>query len=285
MELSDLKVFRQVAESGGITRAAEQLNRVPSNVTARIQKLEHELGKPLFLREKNRLRISVAGEQLLIHARQILNLAQQAVEDLQDNQPKGSLRLGAMEAVCASRLTPLLMHFHQDFPEVALEINSAPTGILIDRVLKGELDMAFVADPPRDSRLSTTTIYTETLVLVSALQHKAIKHPKDLGTEPTLLGFNYRCAYRKRLTDWLAQDNQVAKVIEINSYHTLLSCVAAGMGVGIIPQVLLDNYPFRDNIKVHPLPAKWRDTKTAIIWRHDSLKPSITAFAANAVES
>jgi len=280
MELSDLKVFSQVVESGGITSAAEKLNRVPSNVTARIQKLEEELGKPLFLREKNRLRISTSGEQLLVYAHKILKLAQQALEDLQDNQPKGTLKLGAMEAVCATRLVTPLICFHQDFPDVKLEVNSAPTGILIDRVLNGELDLAFVADPPTDSRLSITPVFTETLVLVSNLQHKTIKHPKDLNAAPTLLGFNHRCAYRTRLTDWLAQESQVSKVIEINSYHTLLSCVAAGMGVGIIPQVLLDNYPFRDNIKIHTLPAKWRKTVTAMIWRHDSIKPSIESFTA-----
>ena len=280
MELSDLKVFSQVVESGGITSAAEKLNRVPSNVTARIQKLEEELGKPLFLRERNRLRISVAGEQLLVYAHKILKLAQQALEDLQDNQPKGTLKLGAMEAVCATRLVTPLMRFHQDFSDVKLKVNSAPTGILIDQILNGELDLAFVADPPADSRLSITPVFSETLVLISDLQHKTIKQPKDLNPAPSLLGFNHRCAYRTRLTDWLAQESQVSSVIEINSYHTLLSCVAAGMGVGIIPQILLDNYPFRDNIKVHSLPAKWCKTVTSMIWRHDSIKPSIEAFSA-----
>ena len=278
MELSDLRVFKQVVESGGITRAAEKLNRVPSNVTARIQKLEDELGKPLFLREKNRLRISVAGEQLLDYAHKILDLAQQAVTDLQESTPMGSLTLGAMEAVCATRLVEPLMRFHQDYPKVAMEIKTAPTGDLIDSVLAGELDLAFVADPPPDKRLSITPVYKETLVLVSDVNHKAIKKPADLSSEPTVLGFNHRCAYRTRLTNWLKQDNTVAKVVEINSYHTLLSCAAAGMGVGIIPEILLEHYPFRDNIRVHPLPMKWRKTETAIIWRHDSVTPSVEAF-------
>ena len=81
MELSDLRVFRQVALSGGITRAAEKLNRVPSNVTARIKKLEEELGKNLFSRENKGLRISAAGEQLLSYAEKILDLAQEAVDE------------------------------------------------------------------------------------------------------------------------------------------------------------------------------------------------------------
>ncbi|MBV1880594.1 MAG: LysR family transcriptional regulator [Pseudomonadales bacterium] len=280
MELADLNVFRQVVESGGITRAAEKLNRVPSNVTARIQKLEEELGKSLFIREKNRLRISVAGEQLLDYAYQILGLAQQAKEDLQESKPKGSLVIGAMEAVSASRLTKPLTHFHQEHPKVSLEIKTAPTGVLIDSVLAGDVDLAFVADPLPDKRLNITPIYKEILVLISDVSHKTIKKPADLNSEPTVLGFNQRCAYRTRLRDWLQQDNTIAKVIEINSYHTLLSCAAAGMGVGIVPEILLEHYPFRDNIKIHKLPLKWSRTNTSLIWRIDSVTPSIEAFAS-----
>jgi len=278
MEISDLNVFREVVESGGITRAAERLNRVPSNVTARIKKLEEELGKPLFLREKNRLRISAAGEQLLDYAHQILNLAKLAIEDIQERKPSGSLKIGAMEAVAATRLVTPLMKFHSNYPEIELNIETAPTGMLIEQVLSGQIDMAFVADPIPDSRLTISPVYKETLVLVSDLSHKLIRHPSDLTPEPTLLGFSQQCAYRTRMTDWLQQGNTVAKVIEINSYHTLLSCVAAGMGVGIIPQALLDHYPFRENIKVHALPPKWRKTVTSMIWRHDSLKDSMEAF-------
>ena len=63
MELSDLRVFCTVVEQKGINKAAENLHRVPSNITARIQKLEAELNQTLFFRTKNRLKISPAGEQ------------------------------------------------------------------------------------------------------------------------------------------------------------------------------------------------------------------------------
>mgnify|MGYP000019848725 CR=1 FL=1 len=279
MEISDLTIFKQVAESGGITAAAQQLNRVPSNITARIQKLEEELGKPLFLREKNRLRISAAGEQLLGYAQQILDLASEAKHELQQSEPKGVLKVGAMEAVAATRMVAPLMAFHQAWPHIQLNVNTGPTGLLIEQVLSGELDMAFVADPLQDPRLNVANVYKETLVMVSDLHHKPIKKPQDLKDEPTLLGFNHRCAYRGRLTDWLEQAGTVANVVEINSYHTLLSCVVAGMGVGIVPQALLEQYPFKENIQVHNLPLKWRKSVTALIWRHDSLKASMEAFA------
>lgn len=278
MELSDLTIFKQVVESGGITRAAEKLNRVPSNITARVKKLEDELGTSLFLREKNRLKISAAGKRLLEYAQQILALSQEAIAELQQSKPTGILNVGAMEAVAATRLVEPVVKFHHAFPDIELNITTAPTGDLIDKILMGDLDMAFVADPPRDDRLNILPIYQETLILVSDLHHKMIKKPTDLKLEPTLLGFNHNCAYRTRLTDWLKQGSIIAKVVEINSYHTLLSCVAAGMGVGIVPQALLEHYPFSQKIQTHPLPAKWRKSVTAIIWRNDSITSSIEAF-------
>ena len=278
MELSDLNVFNEVARTGGITSAAQTLNRVPSNVTARIQKLEQELGTPLFLREKNRLRISPSGEQLLPYAQKILALSQEAINELQQSQPKGVLKVGTMEAVAATRLADPLMCFHKQYPTVNLQVKTGPTGRLIEEVLASKLDMALVADPTNDSRLHIEPIFKEELVMVSAPGHPKIKNAQDLSSEPTLLGFNHLCAYRTRLTDWVKQDGVVAKVVEISSYHALLSCVAAGMGVGIVPKALLEQYPFAHSIQVHPLPAKWRYSTTAIIWRKDSLKPSMTAF-------
>ena len=279
MELSDLTVFRTVVEAGGVSKAADLLNRVPSNITARIQKLESELDKQLFIREKNRLHISPAGEQLLGYAKKILLLADEAVDQLNQSQPKGKLRLGSMEALAASRLSDILMEYHKTFPEVDLEVQTNPTGLLIDQVLEGRQDLALVADPPKDPRLEITPVFEETLVLVSDSLHKAIGNPMDLGPKPTLLGFSARCAYRTRLTEWIAGADQVPKVVEINSYHALLNCVTAGMGVGLIPEKLLDFYPFKDGLKIHALPDHIQKTTTSMIWRKDSVKPSLKAFA------
>jgi DNA-binding transcriptional LysR family regulator len=278
MELSDLKVFQEVVLSGGITAAAQRLHRVPSNVTARIQKLEQELNTQLFLREKNRLRISPAGEQLLPYAKQMIKLSQQAINELQQTAPKGRLVIGAMEAVAATRLTEPLMRFHQEYPDVKLQIETGPTGQLIEKVLAGEIDVALVADPRKDARLDIHNVFKEELVLISDLKHQKINSTEDLDPEPTLLSFSHLCAYRGRMRDWTKEGGIAAHIIEISSYHTLLSCVAAGMGVGIVPKVLLDHYPFASSIQQHMLDQHWRYSTTAMIWRKDSLKPSMGAF-------
>ena len=278
MELSDLTVFKTVAEEGGITAAASKLHRVPSNVTARIQKLEQELGTPLFLREGNRLKISAAGQHLLGYADNILNLAQEAIDGLNDTTPEGVLKLGSIEMAAATRLVEPLMVYHREFPEVNIEVSTNPTGILIEQILNGELDLALVSDPPTDERYISKTIFKEKLVLVSDNRHPNIRTPQDLGNFPTLLAFSSRCRYRSVLSDWLNTESVTAKLVEINSYHALLTCVTAGMGVGIAPQAVIDIYPFAEAIKTHNLPRELRNSQTCLIWRTGTSKGSIDAF-------
>src|ERR671924_1491037 len=78
MDLADLHIFRSVVQAGGITRAAEKLNRVQSNVTTRVRQLEAELGVDLFIRNGKRLHLSPAGQLLLDYADRLLDLAREA---------------------------------------------------------------------------------------------------------------------------------------------------------------------------------------------------------------
>ncbi|MGB1238311.1 MAG: LysR substrate-binding domain-containing protein, partial [Pseudomonadales bacterium] len=212
-------------------------------------------------------------------AKRLLSLAQETLDAVGDQAPSGELRLGSMEAVAATRLVEPVMRFHRDYPQVNLEIRTAPTGDLIAQVLAGDLDMALVADPKPDDRLEQIPIFSEQLVIVSDLSHPPIHCAQDLTDDPTFMGFSASCAYRGKLTQWVAAGGNRTKVIEINSYHTLLSCVAGGMGIGLVPIALLDHYPFAESLQVHPVDTEWGRSVTHFIWRKDGFKPSIHAFA------
>src|SRR5688572_12373490 len=124
MELSDLHVFRTVVQAGGITRAAEKLNRVQSNVTTRIRQLEDQLGVELFIRLGKRLHLSPAGKVLLDYADRLLALASEARDAVHDTGPRGLFRLGAMESTAAVRLPAPLSEYCRRYPEVTLELHT-----------------------------------------------------------------------------------------------------------------------------------------------------------------
>ena len=147
MDISDLLVFKTVVEQNGVSRAAEVLHRVPSNVTARLKKLEAELNTDLFLRESNRLTVTSAGLRLLEYTDKILNLQKQAIAELTDAEPAGLLRLGSMESSAAARLPGILARYHQHYAAVQLELTANASMPLVEKVLSGELDLVMASDP------------------------------------------------------------------------------------------------------------------------------------------
>ena len=279
MDLSGLQIFRCVAEAGGITRAAERLHRVPSNVTARVRQLEEDLGVQLFLREGKRIAITPAGQVLLGYAERILALAEEAREALQDSTPRGRLRLGTMESTAATRLPGPLAEYHLRYPEVTLELSTGPTRQLVTRVLGGELDAAFVADPSREERLESVRAFTEELVLVAEAGHSRIRSPKDLS-RPTMLVFGSGCTYRRRLEEWFgAGGAEPERIVELASYHAILGCAVAGMGVALLPRGILEIFPERARLSVHEVPASLRRTETVLIWRKGAKSANVVALA------
>src|SRR6476469_6362191 len=157
MELSDIQTFAAVARTGGITRAAEELNTVQSNVTQRIKALEAEIGTPLFERHSRGMALTGAGKRLLPYAQRMAALSREAMlAAREDGEPKGPLSIGSMETTAAVRLPALLAEFHRGFPAVRLTLRTATTADLVAGVLDGTFDGAFVAGPIDHAELTAT---------------------------------------------------------------------------------------------------------------------------------
>jgi DNA-binding transcriptional LysR family regulator len=166
--------FRAVVEAGGVTRAAERLHRVQSNITTRIRQLEEKLGTPLFIREGKRLHLSPAGQVLLDYAQRLLALADEARDAVRDGTPRGALVLGAMESTSAVRLPGPLSDFVRLYPEVKLALKTGNPQQLAAAVLAGTMDAALVTGLIADGPFEREPIYSEELVIVASAGHAAI---------------------------------------------------------------------------------------------------------------
>ena len=279
MELADLHIFRTVVRAGGIVKAADMLHRVPSNITARVKALEDKVGTALFLREGRRLQLTPSGKILLEYADRLLDLAEEANHALHDTQPKGSLRLGAMESTAAVRLPAPLGEFHKRYPEVSLELHTGDPRRLIEQVLAGELDMALVAEPVVDRRLETMVAYEEELVIVADAGHPPISLPRHVKKR-TMIAFHPGCPHRQRLEDWFARGGVTPeRIVEMASYHVMLGCVVAGMGIALMPRSVLSTYSGRSKLSVHGLSGKFRSVRTMLVWRKESAQAKVMALA------
>ena len=241
LDLTALAIFSAVAQEGSVTRAAERLGRVQSNVTTRVRQLETALDTPLFLREGKRMQLTPQGQVLHGYARRLLALAEEARQAMHPHTPAGTLRLGAMESTAASRLPAPLAALHRRWPDLALELRTGATQTLLDQLHDGQLDAALVAWPPgqaADPALATRPVCTEELLLVLPADHPPVTGPHTVQPA-TLAAFAPGCTYRRIAQEWLAPRAQPLRVLELGSYHAILACVAAGGCMGAVPRSVL----------------------------------------------
>ena len=277
MDLSALRIFSAVVREGGVTRAAERLNRVQSNVTTRIRQLEAELGVALFVREGKRLHLAPAGRVLLDYADRLLALADEARRAVQDQHPRGLFRLGAMESTAAVRLPAPLSEYHRRNPAVTLELRTGNPHVLAAAILAGELDAALVAEPIADAPFDKAPAFEEELVIVAPAGHPPIGRR---SVPRTMIAFEHGCPHRKRLEDWYAARNALPeRVIELGSYHAMLGCIAAGMGAALLPKSVLMTFPESRRLSLHALPPGEDRARTMLIWRKGAGSPNVQALA------
>src|SRR5215813_4621020 len=274
VELTDLLTFSTVARTGGITRAAEALNTVQSNVTQRIKALEAEIGTALFERHSRGMTLTGAGRRLLPYAQRMAALSREAVLAARDDgEPKGPLSIGSMETTAAVRLPNLLADFHRRFPAVRLTLRTATTADLVAGVLDGSLDGAFVAGPIEHADLVSTVAFREELVLVSARHIKSLAELRAATPEsgPTALVFRTGCTYRQRLEQALTEFGwPSATRFELGTLDGMIGCVAAGMGVTLLPRAVVERSDQRKEINIHTLDTSWSRVDTLFIQRRSA---------------
>jgi DNA-binding transcriptional LysR family regulator len=273
MDLDDLHIFRCVVREGGVTRAANRLHRVPSNVTTRIKQFEERLGVTLFRRQGRSLALTDAGRRLLGHAERLLQMADLAEQELRSGAVRGVLRLGSLESAAGARLPPVLSAFHGLYPDVSIELQTGTTAALLRLLERFEVEAAFVSEPFETGGLSSLPAFEEELVLISAKGAPAPSCAAALGGQ-TLLAFPHGCSYRRRLVEWMAEGGaSPGRILDLGSYHAIVACVAAGTGVAIVPAEVLDQAVLGTAVERHPLPERFRVNRTHLVWQGEASPP------------
>ncbi|MNJ35990.1 HTH-type transcriptional regulator YofA [compost metagenome] len=265
MESSDLKIFQAVAREGSITKAAQALNYVQSNVTARIQSLESELGLPLFRRSNRGMILTAAGENLLTYTDEIVTLLDEALRTTQySDSPTGSLRIGSIETVATNYLLPILKSYQSSYPNVQPMLITGGTHDLLQKVLTGELDGAFVYGPIHESHIEYIPTFEDELVLIS---ERGKTNMDELLTMPMLF-FDVGCTHRVRAEQFL-QENGITnyEIREFGTMEVIVNGVSAGLGVSLLPRASITAANNEGKISSHTLPAQYRRLEIGFIYK------------------
>ncbi|QQK75586.1 LysR family transcriptional regulator [Salicibibacter cibarius] len=286
MEIKQLITFNAAAESLNFTQTARVLNFAQSSVTAQIKALEEELGTPLFERLGKRLILTEAGRKFKLYAQKMIKLneeAQMAVGG--DEEPSGTLTIGAQESQCTYRLPSILKTFKKQYPNVELIFKPAHSDEMArEQLLDGSLDFAFIMDISKSGdALNIEPLIQEEIKMVAASDHPLPEKSKiclkDLEHETFLLTEN-GCSYRTLLEDSFHQ----AKVyplskFEFVSIEAIKQCVIAGLGIAVLPEMVVDEDIRQGRMKK----LAWKSTSppvyTQMAWHKDKwMTPPLQAF-------
>jgi DNA-binding transcriptional LysR family regulator len=305
VELRQVETFRVVAQELSFSRAAAKLGYVQSSVSAQVSTLERELGVPLFDRLGRKIALTNAGEVMFAYSGKLLALAEQTREAVVDvgagsGEVTGSLTVSAPETLLTYRLPKLLALFHERHPKVRLSVRPSVIGRLVGSARKaieeGKVDVAFVLDEPLGERAQSANLAVETLVAENvsvvaptshALASSSAVLAHDLRGEAVLLpeAPESGCAYRGQFERQLGSAGVVPpETMEFQSIEAVKQCVAAGMGVSVLPSVAVDV-----ELKVGTLAAlRWSEpfeVLTQMSW-HEArwMSPALRAFLEAARE-
>lgn len=241
MDLRQLQTFCTVVETGGFRRAAERLYLAQSAVSTQIRQLEQEFGTPLLERSSRGVTLTQAGHVLHRYGQTILGLSQEARERIGalDRQGIAEVRVGTTD-IGAFYLPAILRTFRSAHPGVAVALHEDTSAVLVDRVMRGELDLALVAASGGTEDCTFTELFELQLLVVCSAADPLARGSKvtvaELATQP-LVVYEPGCAYR-HIIETVCRANGISPVIalESNRLGPIRDAVAAGMGVTILPE-------------------------------------------------
>lgn len=239
MELNQIRYFVVLARTLHFTRAADACNVSQPALTKAIQKLEEELGGPLFHRERSHTQLTELGRTILPSLERALEAARQAKHDAEAfrRRETSPLRIGLEHSVPVSVLTPALGAMRRQCDHIELSLQQAGGPDLCERMLAGEIDLAlFVETPELNERLHRWPLFSERYVLLCPPDHPFKEHAlvsvTDLASECVLMHADLACPLRRYLEALFERNGIEARRRHFGtSQEQILEMVRASLGV------------------------------------------------------
>jgi len=229
LDLTILRAFLAVVDTGSVTGAARQLNRTQAAVSLQIKRLEDTLGQPLFERGHKRLSLTPLGEQLIAQARRLVAMNDEVFETMTTPSFEGEVRLGLPVDLIVTYAPPILRRFNAKWPGVRVSLVASNSHELVEDLEHGRIDLALTTDLEAAGR-QVETMARDDLVWVGTpggSAHRRMPLPIAIGGRscrfrPVLLE-----ALRRAQIEWRV-------VLEVANQDAVNAMVAAGISVAVL---------------------------------------------------
>ncbi|HDM8072108.1 HTH-type transcriptional activator IlvY [Vibrio harveyi] len=264
MNIKSLQLFIHLCDSKSFAKTAAAMHISPSALSRQIQKLEEETHQQLFLRDNRSVELTVQGKKLLPVALKILGEWQQYQSYVKgtEDELKGEIRLFCSVTASYSHLPELISEFRIQHPFIEFKLSTGDPAQAIDKILADEADIAISAKPDqRPAKVSFEPISEIPLsviapVGVSSFAEELQRESPDWSTIPFIVP--EAGTARERANVWFKQMKIKPNIYaQVAGHEAIVSMVALGCGVGIAPDVVINNSPVREKInRLKVLPIK-----------------------------
>ena len=240
MEIRQLKAFLAIAETNTFTAGARRMNVTQAAISMQIRQLEDEVGIPLFTRTPRRVILTEAGEYLMERARRILREHDAAIAEIAEiaGAEYGRLRIGSASAgFSTDQLPSILEQLKKKYPNAEISVSSGTSQALVDKVLHGDIDVAFISLPVETANVHTELLFSDEIVAIAHPSHKLagerVISAAELAGEALILG--EKGGNTRRMIDEFFNGSNIRPrvVMELSRQSAINKMVENGLGVGI----------------------------------------------------
>ncbi|HEP1095793.1 TPA: HTH-type transcriptional activator IlvY, partial [Mannheimia haemolytica] len=263
MDFQSLKLFLDIAQSRSFIRSAEKNYMTASTLTRHIQRIEEELGQPLFLRDNRQVRLTEAGERFLAFAQQGWAEWQQLQNQLSPAQGdlEGELKVFCSVTASYSHLPPILGKFRQKYPKVDIKLSTGDPALALEQVQSLAADIS-VAGKPEFLPNNIVFHYIDDIQLsiiaprvASQATQFLQQSPIDWKNIPFILPVNG--PVRKRIDRWFKEQKIKDPIIyaTVSGHEAIVPMVALGFGVALLPDIVIKHSPMNNQVSYVNLPS------------------------------
>ncbi|PQZ92007.1 MULTISPECIES: LysR family transcriptional regulator [Pseudomonas] len=271
MNLKFLETFVWVARLKSFRLTAEKLFTTQASISSRIAVLESELGVKLFLRDSRGVSLTPEGVKVLDYAEQMMLTMQGLKQSLETTSSKvGRIRIGAMDTVIHTWLSPLVAELMDHFPLVEIELVADTALNLSDQLQKGFLDLILQTDLLRLETVRSLELCSHPMAWIVASQsiyHRDYASLAELAQERIITYSKNSHPHQDVLS--LMQTNGVAapRMNCVNSVSAITRLLRDGFGIGALPPVLVMEELARGELVMLPMEQRLPNLQVVVSWR------------------
>ncbi len=259
MDIRSLQLFLHLAESLSFSRTAEQKHLSPAAVSRSVQRMEAELGRQLFERDRRQVRLTEAGLRFQAYARRTVDEWQRMTGELRLDLDalRGEVSVYCSVTASYSVLSPILETFRGEQPGIDIMLHTGDQADAVNRVHQGQEDVAVAARPDRlPPKLDFLTLMHSPLVFIGPAFECSVRsqltQPYNWQDIPFIIA--ERGLSKQRVEAWFRDQGSKPRIYaQVTGHEAIAAMVALGLGVGAVPKLVLDNFTYRDRLEILPL--------------------------------